>query len=125
MKNNDKLNKPLNNNEKQTAEDKLREAEQLYHSLFNQSPDGILIIDTKGTIVEFNEAAYRQLGYSREEFKGLHLSDIDPYQSIEEIQASIKKVIDTGSDEFEVKHKTKTGDIRDVHVITQLMALSV
>jgi two-component system, cell cycle sensor histidine kinase and response regulator CckA len=124
MKNNDKLNKPLNNNEKQTAEDKLREAEQLYHSLFNQSPDGILIIDTKGTIVEFNEAAYRQLGYSREEFKGLHLSDIDPYQSLEEIQASIKKVIDTGSDEFEVKHKTKTGDIRDVHVITQLMALS-
>ena len=74
---NKKLNKPLNN-EKQTAEDKLREAELLYHSLFNQSPDGILIIDTKGTIVEFNEAAHRQLGYSREEFKGLHLSDIDP-----------------------------------------------
>ncbi len=109
---------------KQTAEEKLREAELLYHTLFNQSPDGILIIDLNGHIVEFNETAHRQLGYSREEFKGLHLSDIDPYQSIEEIQASIKKVIEHGSDEFEVRHKTKTGDIRDVHVITQLMTLS-
>ena len=123
MKNKNNVKKPPED-EKEKTEDKLREAELLYHTLFNQSPDGILIIDTKGTIVEFNEAAYRQLGYSREEFKGLHLSDIDPYQSIEEIQASIKKVIDTGSDEFEVRHKTKTGDIRDVHVITQLMTLS-
>ncbi len=108
----------------QAALDKLREAEQLYHALFNQSPDGILLIDTDGTIVEFNEAAHRQLGYSREEFTGLHLSDIDPFQSPEEIQASIKKVMTTGSDKFEVRHTTKTGEIRDVYVITQLMTLS-
>ncbi len=61
MKNNDEIKKPLKD-EKRTAEEKLREAELLYHTLFNQSPDGILIIDTNGTIVEFNEAAHRQLG---------------------------------------------------------------
>jgi PAS domain S-box-containing protein len=120
VKNNDEIKKPLKD-EKRKTEDKLPEAELLYHTLFNQSPDGILIIDTNGNIVEFNEAAHRQLGYSREEFKGLHLSAIDPFQSPEEIRASIKKVIDTGSDEFEVRHKTKEGDIRDVYVITQLM----
>ncbi len=122
MKDKDKK-KPLKD-EGQTAEDKLREAELLYHTLFNQSPDGILLIDLNGHIIDFNEAAHRQLGYTREEFKGIHLSDIDPYQSLEEIQASIKKVLECGSDGFEVCHKTKTGDIRDVHVITQLMSIS-
>jgi PAS domain S-box-containing protein len=123
MKQDDKIKKTAAD-EKQQSDGKLREAELLYHSLFSQSPDGILIIDTKGTIVEFNEASHRQLGYTREEFKGIHLSDIDPFQSLEEIQASIKKVLDTGSDEFEVRHKTKQGEIRDVHVITQLMTMS-
>jgi PAS domain S-box-containing protein len=110
--------------EKQAVEGKLREAELLYRTLFDQSPDGILIIDARGTIVDFNEAAHRQLGYSREEFQGLHLSAIDPFQSPEEIRASIKKIFDTGSDEFEVRHKTKQGDIREVHVITRLMTVS-
>jgi PAS domain S-box-containing protein len=123
MKDMDKIKKPLKS-AGQKADETLSEAELLYHTLFNQSPDGILLIDLSGHIIEFNEATHRQLGYSREEFKGLHLSDIDPFQSIEEIQASIKKVIQTGSDEFEVKHRTKAGDIRDVHVITRLMPLA-
>ena len=123
MSDKDKTKKPLED-EKQMAGEKLRDAELLYHTLFDQSPDGILLIDPKGTIIDFNDAAYRQLGYTREEFKGLHLSDIDPFQSPEEIQASIKKVTENGSDEFEVRHKTKDGNIRDVHVITQLMTIS-
>jgi PAS domain S-box-containing protein len=110
--------------ERQDAEEKLREAELLYHTLFNQSPDGILIIDTNGNFIDFNEAAHRQLGYSREEFERLRISDIDPFQSPEEVQASIKKVMDNGSTEFEVKHRTKGGEIRDVFVITQVMSLS-
>jgi two-component system cell cycle sensor histidine kinase/response regulator CckA len=112
------------NKEKQTELGKPLEAELLYHTLFNQSPDGILIIDANGKFVEFNAAAHRQLGYSREEFKKLQLSDIDPFQSLEDIQASIKNVLEHGSDEFEVRHKTKEGDLRDVHVITQLMSMS-
>ena len=119
-KDNVKIKKPLKK-EKQKAGDKLGEAELLYHTLFKQFPDGVLIIDTKGNFVEFNEAAHRQLGYSREEFKRLRISDIDPFQSPEKIQAGIKTVLDKGSAEFEVKHRTKGGEIRDVHVIARLM----
>ncbi|HEX9113324.1 MAG TPA: PAS domain-containing protein, partial [Nitrospirota bacterium] len=35
-----------------------------YHVLFNQSPDGIVIMSSDGTFIDFNEAAHRQLGYS-------------------------------------------------------------
>ena len=98
------------------------EAERRYRAIFEQSPFGILIIDTNGKIVEFNETARRELGYSREEFAKLGLSDINP-QGAEEIQDRIKEVINKGRHEFEVKHKTKDREIRDVHVNARVLNL--
>jgi PAS domain S-box-containing protein len=123
MKNTVKIKKQIKS-EKQKTDDKLYETGRFCRMAFEQSPDGILIIDTNGNFIEFNEAVHRQLGYSREEFERLRISDIDPIQSPEEIQASIKEVLDKGRAEFEVKHRTKEGEIRDVHVITQVMVLS-
>jgi PAS domain S-box-containing protein len=98
-------------------------AELLYRAMFDQSPDGILVIDTRGKIIDFNEAAHVQLGYSRDEFALLRLADIDPYETPEEIQASIEEVLRKGKADFEVRHKTKRGEIRDVHVITKVIAV--
>ena len=123
MKNTDKIKKRTIK-EKQKTDEKLYEAEQFCRTVFEQSPDGILVIGTNGNFIEFNEAAHRQLGYSREEFERLRISDIDPIQSPEEVQANIKEVLDKGRAEFEVKHRTKEGEIRDVHVITQVFVLS-
>ncbi|MGD0283469.1 MAG: PAS domain S-box protein [Dissulfurispiraceae bacterium] len=110
--------------ERMQVEEALRESEKRYHTLFEQSPDGILLIDTAGKIIEFNETAHRQLGYSRGEFAELRLSDIDPVESPEEIQASIGKVLEAGQAEFVVKHRTKDGEVRDVNVITQGIVLA-
>ncbi len=100
------------------------EADTRYKTLFEQSADGILIIDCDGRFVEFNEAAHRQLGFSREEFAALKISDIDPVESPQEIQARMTKLLNGEKAEFEVKHRTKEGEIRDVQVITQTIALS-
>jgi two-component system NtrC family sensor kinase len=107
-----------------SKDNNLREAELRYRTLFEQSPDGVVIIDEHGSIVEFNKSAYRRLGYSREEFAKLRIEDIDAFQTPEEIQASIRKVLEKGRAEFEVAHRTKSGDIRNVHVITQVLELS-
>ncbi len=104
-------------------EARLREAELWYRTIFEQSPYGVLIIDTRGVPLEFNEEAHRQLGYTREEFAKLRIADIDPFQTPGEIQDSIKKVLRNGKAEFEVKHRTKNGEIRDVHVSTKVMTL--
>jgi len=103
--------------------DKLPQAELLYRTLFEQSPDGVLIIDTRGKVLEFNEAAHRQLGYTREEFENIYISDIDPFQTPEEIQANIRNVLEKGKDVFEVRHRTKHGEIRHVRIITQTLNL--
>ncbi len=121
--NNPEVEKETKEREQGTRGD-IHEAELLYRTLFNQSPDGILIIDAEGRFIEFNEEAHRQLGYSREEFRALRISDIDPFQTPAEVQASIQKVRETGSAEFEVRHRTKGGEIRDVYVSTQPLTVS-
>jgi PAS domain S-box-containing protein len=100
------------------------EAELRYGAVFDQSPDGILIIDSEGKIVDFNKAAHTDLGYSREEFSKLSISDIDPVESPEEICASIEKTMREKKAEFEVTHRTKSGQLRNVLVITQTIFLS-
>lgn len=101
----------------------LRGAELRYKTLFEQSPDGILLIDTDGNLVEFNGVAHRMLGYTKEEFAGLHISDIslnDP----ETIRACIGRLLRDGKAEFEVRYKAKDGGIRDVRVISRVIDLA-
>jgi len=100
------------------------EAELRFRAIFEQAPYGIVIIDANGKVLEFNEAAHRDLGYSKEEFAKLSISEIDPYETPEEIQESMKKVLEAGEAEFEVKHRTKAGYIRDVNIIARVVNLS-
>jgi two-component system cell cycle sensor histidine kinase/response regulator CckA len=101
-----------------------RDIEQKYQALFEQSPYGILVIDTKGRFVDFNETAHRDLGYTREEFARLSIADIDPDETADDVKARIDRILKEGAAEFEVRHKTKRGEIRDVHVIIKALVLS-
>jgi PAS domain S-box-containing protein len=98
--------------------------ESYYRTIFEQSPDGILIIDTKGRIIEFNEAACRHLEYSREEFSKLSISDIDADETPEKVEETINRILRDGIAEFEVRQRTKSGAMRNVLVITRVINLS-
>ncbi len=110
--------------ERKLMDEALRDSEKRYHTLFEQSPDGIVIVDTEGKVIEFNETAHQQLGYSREEFSKFRVSDIDPVESSEEIRARIGKIREEGKAEFVVKHRTKDGEVRDVNVISRAIVLA-
>lgn len=111
--------------ERKQAEVKLRESEMRYRALFEQSPDGILIIDPLTMIaIEFNETAHRQLGYTREEFKHLRISDYEAKETPEETKFHIVNVLREGKDEFETLHRTKNGEFRNVLVTVQTIELS-
>jgi PAS domain S-box-containing protein len=102
------------------TEHNLREAEQRYHALFNQSPLGVLIVNPENAeFLEFNDIAHKQLGYTREEFQRITLFDIEAKKSPEEIKQKIKKMLEEGGGEFETLHKTKTGENRNVLVNTR------
>ncbi|MHB1148197.1 MAG: PAS domain S-box protein, partial [Lutibacter sp.] len=103
--------------DRKQAEDALRDAEARYRALFDQSPNGILLVDLEtGKTIEANETASKQLGYTHEEFTALRISDYEVSDTPEEIAKRTQKIIREGSDDFETLHRTKSGEIRNVHM---------
>jgi len=60
----------------------------------------------------------------KEEFANITIADIDPVESSVDVKARISGILEKGSAEFETRHRTKQGEIRDVHVITKVLTLS-
>jgi len=111
--------------ERKQKNEELKEVELRYRILFEQSPDSVLIIDPEtGLSLMFNDTACKQLGYSREEFSMMRISDYEEKETPEETKAHIEKILREGRDDFETKHRTRTGKIRDVLVTVQTIKLS-
>ena len=92
--------------------------------LFDESPDGILVIDPQTAgFIEFNTTAHEQLGYSREEFAQLHIFDIEAQETANETRVHIGEVIKNGRSDFETLQRTKQGEIRNVHVTAQIVEI--
>jgi len=108
--------------ERKRAEELLRESEQRYRALFEQAADAILLVDgDTGGLVEFNDRAHERLGYTREEFRKLKIADIEVTESPEEIARHIAAIYKSGAETFETKHRTKTGEIRNVLVNSRVI----
>ncbi|MGD9654774.1 MAG: EAL domain-containing protein [Sulfuricurvum sp.] len=88
-----------------------------FQKLFEALPDGVVLLDSASTKpVEFNKAAYEQLGYSPEEFSQLTINDYDAIESASETRRRVESIALDGQDSFETKHRTKTGELIDVWV---------
>ena len=110
--------------EEKLSEQRLKEAEKRYHALFDQAPLGVLVVDPETTaLVEFNDVANRQLGYSKEEFAKLRIADIEAKETADGVKAHTSRMVKEGGDEFETKHRTKDGEVRDVLVTTRTVEL--
>jgi len=65
------------------TEEALKESEERYHSLFDGSPDSIILCDPQtGLITDVNLAACRLSGRSREELIGMHQSKLHPSRNL-------------------------------------------
>ncbi|MHC4395697.1 MAG: PAS domain-containing sensor histidine kinase [Planctomycetota bacterium] len=106
------------------AEKVLRESEEQYRAIFEQAADSIVLIEAAtGRLVRFNDRAHQSLGYTREEFEKLKIPDFEIIESAEEVAGHIKEVIRGGGDTFETKHKTKSGEIRNILVSTRAVSV--
>jgi len=111
--------------ERKKAEEALKESEERYRVTFEQSIDSIVLLEPEtGQILAFNDNAYKNLGYSREEFKQLKLSDIEVTESPEEIIQHIARIARGEIDTFETKQRTKDGRVRDVLVNGKIISIS-
>ncbi|HJQ27694.1 MAG TPA: PAS domain S-box protein, partial [Rubrobacter sp.] len=77
--------------ERKRAEAELRENENRFRQLFDQSVDALFVHDASGKIVDCNAEACRSLGYSREELLSLRVRDLATDQISEEEKLSRTK----------------------------------
>jgi PAS domain S-box-containing protein len=110
--------------ERKRAEEALQDSKERYHAIFGQAADSLVLVDGEtGELVEFNDKAHENLGYSREEFKKLKIPDFEIIESTGEVVKHIDRIIKEGADTFETKHKTKDGDIRDILVSSRAISI--
>ena len=86
---------------------KLVQAEEMakYQMLFDNTNDAILVYDTQGHFIMVNDVACQQLGYTKEEFLRMHLTNILPPHP----EAVKKHLIKEGNAVFESLYIAKNG----------------
>ncbi len=105
------------------SREEIRERELHYRTLFETSPSGIVVLDSGGRMMEFNKVAHCQLGYGRDEFAQLSLQDIDVNETAEGVDAHVAAAMANGAALFETRHRTKSGELRDVVVDARVVQL--
>lgn len=103
---------------------KLKEEEEKYRALFEQSTNSIILYDPETRLpVEFNQLACNNLGYTPEEFRELKMEDYS-LSLMDEIKEKIRYTVKKGQHSFETCHRKKSGEIRDITVNARTIHIS-
>jgi PAS domain S-box-containing protein len=115
--------------ERKRAEEALCESVQLFHGLFNASPDAIILIDPHDTIaswpiIDCNEAACKMNGYTREEMVGHSIDVLNETEGTKEERiAYFENLRQKGTIHMETYHRHKNGHIFAIEVSTSIVNL--
>ncbi|HUU19438.1 MAG TPA: PAS domain S-box protein [Sedimentisphaerales bacterium] len=100
------------------AQEELRKGEEIYRALFVTNPDGIIVRDMEGKLLDANKAFADMLGYTIEELRGKTYKQITP-RKWHKIEADIIKnqILAKGfSEAYEKEYIRKDGSIFPVAV---------
>lgn len=78
--------------------------------------DGFWMADADGRLLEVNEAYARISGYTTDELKTMHISQLEAIELPEDTRAHIAKLVEQGCDRFETRHRHKDGHEIDIEV---------
>ena len=107
---------------KDITKTKLAEMElHIAANLFDVASDSILVHEIDGRIVYFNGAAYKTRGYTREEFQGLSIQDLEVPGNSRFLDSYIKELLAKGEDTFEAVNMRKDKTFIPVEIHTQII----
>ncbi|ABS56322.1 signal transduction histidine kinase [Methanoregula boonei 6A8] len=89
--------------------DQLRETELQYQMLFDRAGDAIVIHDRSGLILAANRIACQRSGYSAEELKTMHFTDLDLASCAEKTRISLRELEHKGFLIYETIHHYRSG----------------
>jgi len=106
--------------DRKKMEQALLEREAIFKSIVDQALDGIALVDVEtGAFLEFNAAAHRSLGYTREAMARLTIMDVEALETPQETFDHLARMAAGGGDIFETKLRRRDGEVLDMRVSTQ------
>lgn len=102
---------------------KAEEALKIAASIFDLVTDSIFVHDTDGNIVNFNGAAYKLRGYSKEEMVKMNVHDLDSPESAKLFKPTMDEVLKKGVAVFESVHVCKDKSLLPVEIHARLIEL--
>ncbi|MBS0368729.1 MAG: response regulator [Proteobacteria bacterium] len=104
--------------QREEAQGRQLRALQVLDAIVGQAVDGIVLLDVETLrFVEFNDSACRGLGYTREAFAAIRLSDIQVSLSPEEVARRVQDIRARNEPVmFDSRQKRADGSVRDVEL---------
>ena len=115
--------------ERKRSEKIILESENKFRQVFHNANDAIYLleIDEKGnpgTFLEVNDRACEMLGYSREEFRSMKISNIDAREESHKIENVLEKLRLKKHITFEMTHVSKQGKYIPVEISSHIFTLN-
>jgi PAS domain S-box-containing protein len=102
------------------AEQALQQREELNRTILVTALDGFFALDfatdPQGAITEVNEAYCHLTGYSREELLQMRIADLEAKEGPEDVARHKARIMTTGADRFETRHRRKDGEVVYVEI---------
>ncbi len=112
--------------DKKIAQQKLRESEYQYRNLFENSPNAIVVTDTRGTILDQNNAVDRIFGIPRHIAIGKNFSTFNVFDPVQVslLKTRVKKMLNGEIFEpLSLKVKNKSGE--DLWILYQCSLINI
>jgi PAS domain S-box-containing protein len=115
--------------ERQRAEKRLADETTRKKIFFEQSNDGIVVLNKNGRVLEANQKFADMLGYTTEELKQMYIWDWETQWTREEVQERFLKNPFSAENpvkhlKLETQHRRKDGSIYDVELLTNAMVVN-
>ncbi|MDQ1335358.1 MAG: Histidine kinase [Thermodesulfobacteriota bacterium] len=97
--------------QRKAMDERLRESEERYRNIFNNSTDFVYVLDLKGNFTDVNQAAERVTGYKRDELLKMNFRDYSSPSAHQEILDAFHQIFDTGKplQDFRLEVTVKDG----------------
>lgn len=106
--------------ERKLAEEKLRQSEEWFRIMVENSNEGIFRLSENGKIVSVNSCFAKMHGYKVSEIMKMNVANLDVGESAKLVPERMKRVLTGESMVFNVEHKCKDGKIIPLEVSASL-----